>query len=397
MRNFTTVKRVVIKLGTNVLSTAGHVDANFLGVIARQVAQLMRQKRQVLLVTSGAIGMGRMAMGISSGIMDVKKRQACAAVGQSILMQQYQQAFNRYKLKIAQVLLTNAIFNNRRYYVNIKNTVETLLNMSVVPIINENDCVSIDEIGLAFGDNDKLSALVASKIDAELLIMLTDVDGFYSGNPRDDKSAQKIPVVYEINPEIEAMAGNAGSQLGTGGMASKLSAIRIAAQAGCRVVLAHGRQENVISRIMAGETLGTLFLPRRRLSNRKRWVLNHKAEGTIYIDSGAATALNQHRSLLLVGITAVTGRFNAGDIVEIAVKEAKDVKKACEAGIDSADTTDNSDTTIIAKGITRVSSNDVQEMLKEIKHQLQPQKSQPKTRRKAIVHANDTVLLGNYI
>ena len=349
----------MVKVGTNVLSKDGGVDTDFLGVIAGQIAELMRQQRQVILVTSGAIGMGKGALGIPSQIKDVKKRQVCAAVGQGILMHHYQQAFSAHGQKVGQVLLTYANFNNRKYYVNLKNTMETLLSMKIVPIINENDCVSIDEIDLAFGDNDKLSALVASKIDAQLLIMLTDVAGLYDKNPRTSQSAQLIPVVYEITRQIETMAGKAGSALGTGGMASKLEAIRIAAHGGCKVVLAAGREKDVILRIIAGEEIGTLFLPKQRLSNRKRWILNCPAQGRIEIDAGAAAALRNRKSLLLEGITGATGKFRAEEVVQIGAT---------------------------AKGIVEVSAGELTALLEE------KEKNQPQPR-KVIVHADNLVLL----
>ncbi len=317
MRNFTKTQRLVIKVGTNVLSLNSGVDTDFLRVIARQIAQLVAQGRQIILVTSGAIGMGAGALGIAGKITDVKTRQACAAVGQSILMHQYQQAFSVFDQKVAQVLLTNNILSNRRSYLNLRNTMDTLLSMGIVPIINENDCVSIDEIDLAFGDNDRLSALVASKMDAELLIILTDVAGLYRRRPRPGHSDPVIPLVHEITDEIRAMAGKAGSHVGTGGMLSKLQAIDIAAQGGCKVVLAHGREKDVIAKIVAGTDIGTLFLPKRRLSNRKRWILNCPAQGSILIDPGAANALKCRKSLLLVGVTAIKGRFDSGDVVDI--------------------------------------------------------------------------------
>jgi len=360
MRDFSQAKRIVIKVGTNVLSRAGRVDTGFLQVVAGQISQLVKQGRQVILVTSGAIGMGAGTLNIDKKITSVKMRQACAAIGQSILMHEYQMAFGRCGQLAGQVLLTNAIMSNRKYYVNIKNAVETMLSMSVVPIVNENDCVSIDEIGLAFGDNDLLSALVASKIDAELLIILTDVDGLYDKNPRKSKTAKLVPVVYELTDEIEAMAGKAGSQLGTGGMKSKINAIRIAAQGGCKVILANGRTDDVILKIVNGREIGTLFLPKRRLSNRKRWILNAQAKGYIEIDPGAKKAIKDNRSLLLVGITAVKGSFKPGDIVEIGNT---------------------------AKGIPDISSAKLKTMLKQKKQH------KPGKKPKAIVHANNIVLL----
>jgi len=353
MRDFSKTKRIVIKVGTNVLSKKGKVDTDFLCVIA----ELVKQGREVMLVTSGAIGMGAGALGINKKLSDVKMRQACAAVGQSILMHEYQKAFGKHQQKVAQVLLTNRIMSARKNYINLKNAVETLLGMGVVPIVNENDCVSTEEITLSFGDNDRLSALVASKIDAELLIMLTDVAGLCEKDPRKSRQSQLIRVVHEITEQIEAMAGVAGTQLGTGGMASKIAAIRIASDGGCKVVLGHGRTKNVILRIVQGEEIGTLFLPKRRLSNRKRWILNSLAAGTIEVDPGAAKAVMNSRSLLLVGVTEVKGDFEAGAVVNI-----------CD----------------IAKGICKLSSEQLRNLLK--------QKEQNKGRKhRAIVHINDMV------
>ncbi len=355
LRNFDEVKRIVVKVGTNVLSCDGAVDEAFLDVIAGQIASLRQTGRQVILVTSGAIGMGAGALELKRPVKTVKLRQACAAVGQGILMHAYRQAFARTGQQVAQVLLTNAILANRKHYVNLKNAVETLLGLDVVPIVNENDCVSIAEIDLAFGDNDKLSALVASKIDAELLIMLTDVDGLYDANPRRNTAARLIPTVHEVTDEIDAMAGHAGSHLGTGGMKTKLDAIRIAAQGGCKAVLANGRAENVI---VAGEPVGTLFTPKRRLSNRRRWILNSPVRGQLSIDAGAHAAVLAHRSLLAVGIDAVEGTFQAGDVVAIGN---------------------------VAKGVCDVSSGELQTLLAS-----QHAKA---THRKAIVHVDNSVLL----
>jgi len=364
MRDFTKTKRIVIKVGTNILSAAdGDVDTTFLRVIAGEIAELMRQGRQVILVTSGAIGMGASALGIRKQITEVKMRQACAAVGQGILMQEYRRALEKHGVTAGQVLLTHRIMSGRTSYVNIKNTLETLLGMSVLPIVNENDSVSIDEIDLAFGDNDKLSALVASKIDAELLIMLSDVAGLYDANPQQNKDARLIPVVPQITPEIEAMAGAAGSRFATGGMTSKLAAVHIAANAGCKVVLADGRLKNVIGRTVAGDQIGTLFLPKRRLSNRKRWILNSHPQGRIDIDPGAAEAVKSNRSLLLVGITAVEGTFRPGDVVEVGD---------------------------FAKGVCDISSTELREMI-VLRSQEPPS---TKAKRRAVVHVNNLVVLG---
>ncbi|MBI9018838.1 MAG: glutamate 5-kinase [Phycisphaerae bacterium] len=354
MRNFTKTKRIVIKVGTSTLTgDDGLIDIGYIDRLARQIALMVNDNHQVMLVSSGAIGMGASALNIIGKVKNVKTRQACAAVGQGILMRQYQKSFARYGLNAGQILLTNTILNNRKYYVNLKNAVETMLAMKVVPVVNENDCISVEEIDLAFGDNDKLSALVASKIDAELLIILTDVDGLYDKNPKKSKDARLIEVIHEITDKIEAAAGDAGSALGTGGMKSKLAAIKIAAQGGCKVILAPGYEENVIDRIIAGENIGTLFMPKRRLSNRKRWILNSKSVGSISIDGGAIKALQSSHSLLTVGITAIEGKFKKGDVVNIAD---------------------------VAKGIARFDNDQLNELLK--------------TKNKTIaVHINDLVLL----
>jgi len=245
----------------------------------------------------------------------MKMRQACAAIGQPLLMQEYRKAFARYGVTVAQVLLTAQVLNNRRTYLNLRNSIETLLKLAVVPVLNENDSVSTDEIGSAFGDNDKLSALVASKVDADLLILLSDIDALYDRNPRKFADARAIPAVFEITADIIRSAGGRGSTHGTGGMKTKIEAAKIAANAGFRIVLADGRVKNVISRIIAGEEIGTVFMPRRKLSNRSRWILNSRPAGTINIDEGAMRAVKNRKSLLPSGVISVKGSFEAGAVV----------------------------------------------------------------------------------
>jgi glutamate 5-kinase len=249
--------------------------------------------------------MGTGQLEISRQVLDMKMkmRQACAAIGQPLLMAEYRKAFARYGITVAQV--------------------ETLLKLGVVPILNENDSVSTDEIGSAFGDNDKLSALVASKIDADLLIMLTDIDSLYDRNPRRFADANPISTVYEITDQITRAAGKRGSKYAVGGMKTKLEAAKIASNAGCRIVLANGRARNVIGRILAGRAIGTVFMPRRKLSNRARWILNSAPAGTITIDAGAIEAVRRRKSLLPSGVVAVEGVFKAGAVVML-----NDVAKA---------------------------------------------------------------------
>ena len=240
-----------------------------------------------------------------------------------------------------------------------------LLSWNIVPIINENDTVVVDE--LKFGDNDNLSAMVTNLAESHLLINLTDIDGFFDMDPRTNKDARLISRIEKVSRGVMRYANSIPGFLGTGGMASKIAAIRMAADAGCRTVLAHGRARLVVPRIVAGEEIGTLFLPKRRLSNRKRWIMNSRAEGTIQIDAGAADALNHRRSLLLVGITSVEGTFHAGDVVRIGST---------------------------AKGVSSVSSAKLGEFLQEQQsEQSKGNTGVQKTKRKAIVHVNDLVVL----
>ncbi len=317
MRNFADSKRIVIKIGTNTLTRDGGIDGSYVRAMAGQVAHLRTCGKQIVIVTSGAIGMGAMQLQHTGPIRDMKDRQAFAAIGQPLLMAEYRKAFQRYPIAVGQVLLTADVLDHRRTYLNLRNAIETLLAMGVVPILNENDCVSTEEIGSAFGDNDRLSALVASKIDADLLIILSDINALYDKDPRQHPDAKPIPTVFQITEEILRGAGDKGSTFSTGGMKTKLAAAKIAADAGCRVVLAHGREKDVVRRIIAGEPVGTIFMPKRRLSNRARWILNSHAAGVIRVDDGAMRAIANHKSLLPSGITAVEGVFEAGTVVLI--------------------------------------------------------------------------------
>lgn len=314
-RDFSKVKRIVVKIGTNILTKNGGVDVGYVRRVVTQISSLVKTGRQVVIVSSGAIGMGADQLDVTGKVTNIKVRQACAAIGQPLLMQEYRKSFMRHRVTVAQVLLTAEVLNNRTTYLNLRNSIETLLKLGVVPILNENDSVSTDEIGSTFGDNDKLSALVASKIDADLLIMLSDIDALYDKNPRKFGDAKAIPTVYEITEGIVRSAGGKGSQHATGGMKTKLEAAKIASNAGCRMVLADGRLKNVIGRIMAGEEIGTIFMPKRKLSNRARWILNSAAAGVINIDEGAMRAVRAHKSLLPSGVVSVEGSFEAGVVV----------------------------------------------------------------------------------
>lgn len=332
MRDFADAKRIVIKVGTSTLTTGSGIDRAYIEQLARQVAELCRQGRQPVIVSSGAIGMGMSKLSLAERPSEIPMRQACAAVGQPILMAEYSRCFEQFGILTAQVLLTAEVFNNRKSYLNLRNAIETLLRIPAVPILNENDSVSTDEIGTTFGDNDRLSALVASKIDADLLIILTDIDALYDKDPRRHPDARPIETVHQIDQQLIAAAGGSGSKLGTGGMRTKLEAARIASDAGCKMVLAHGRTDNVVQRIVAGETIGTLILPKRRLTNRQRWILNSVPAGTIYIDNGAVRAIQNNKSLLPSGVISVDGLFEAGQVVWLNQK-AKAVTSLSSAEI----------------------------------------------------------------
>lgn len=302
------------------------MDVEAMRRFSDQIASLIREGKQVLLVSSGAIGMGAAELGLKNRVTEVRMRQACAAIGQPLLMHQYRECFSRHGITIAQVLITREVLNNRRTYLNLQASVEKLLSLNVVPVFNENDSIAVDEIGLAFGDNDRLSAMVASKIDADLLIILTDIDGLYDADPKSDPEARRVAVVPKITEEVMGWAGTPGSTFSTGGMRTKLLAAEIASSAGCSIVLAHGAEDDVLPRICRGEDIGTLFLAGRRLSARNRWIINSAAKGTVWIDDGAVQALRRHKSLLPPGIIGVEGLFSAGEVVAV-----NDVAKAVTA------------------------------------------------------------------
>jgi len=312
------VTRAVIKIGTNTICDEdGQVDSDYLDGIARQVLELERMGIQSIIVTSGAIGSGSSELGLDEVQKDIPHKQACAAVGQAALMLTYREVFARHKKSVGQLLLTYDAFSDRKVYLNLRKTVDALFELGVIPIVNENDVISTDEIGATFGDNDKLSALVASKVDADLLILLTDVDGLYDRNPETDKDARFIDTVDEITKDIEMMAGGGTSGRSRGGMKTKINAARIAMGAGCNTVIANGRADDVIVRIVRGDNVGTFFSAKALYSNRERWILYASPRGKITVDTGAEEALRDGGSLLPCGITSVEGRFKEGDVVRL--------------------------------------------------------------------------------
>jgi|SRR3989344_2503499 len=308
--------KIVLKIGTNTLTRNGAIDDSFMGEIVGQIVNLKKEGNEIIIVTSGAIGFGAAELGIKQKVRDVKLRQATAAIGQIILMEKYAMLFRKYSVRVAQLLLSYADFSERKRYLNLNNSLETLLKLGVVPIINENDPVAIDEIGATFGDNDKLSALIASKIEADTLILLTDVQGLYDKNPKSSKDARLIPYVHEITPEMISSAEHAGSLFSKGGMKTKLHAAQICQDAGCNVIIAHGREKNVLQRSLKRE-IGTFFVARKRLRNKERWILHASTKGSITIDEGARAALLAHKDILPVGIVSWEGIFSDKDIIEI--------------------------------------------------------------------------------
>jgi len=314
--------RIVAKFGTSLLTGgSNHLDENIMSRLVAQVAQLHQQGLEVLVVSSGAIASGRYKLGLTKERRGIPFKQVLASVGQNRLMQAYEQLFSQYDITVAQALLTKADLSDRAGYLNARNTLLALLELRVVCIVNENDVVAVDEIQEAkFGDNDNLSAMVANLVDADLLLILTDTAGLYTADPHRDPDARLISQVERIDSEIERLAAETPASLGTGGMITKIEAARLATASGVTVVIADGRESDIILRLVAGEATGTRFLPAAsKLESRKRWMLSGlSTKGKLVVDSGAAMALKkQNRSLLAAGIKQVDGDFQRGDIVNI--------------------------------------------------------------------------------
>ena len=328
-------QRIVVKAGTAILSGGGEdsagVNLAVLSSIVRQICQLREQGAEVMLVTSGAIAVGRAALALrqaqderwDAASRDIRSRQVAAAVGQSRLMQIYQEQFAVHGVTVAQALLTIGDLSNRQSYLNVRNTLQGLLELGVVPLLNENDVVAVDEIGAVFGDNDRLSALVANLVDADLLLILTDIDGLYTADPRHDPSATLIRHVERVDESVEALAGKHLQPWARGGMPTKLDAARLVTTSGIPMIMAHGRDDGVALRAARGEPVGTYFQAAdEKLEARKRWLLNLLTQGGIAqrgqvtVDDGAVAALvEHHRSLLPAGVREVVGGFGRGDAV----------------------------------------------------------------------------------
>ncbi len=317
MGTLKTAKRVVIKIGSALLVDAetGALKSDWLASLAEDVGRLKARGADVVLVSSGSIALGRGALGLPKTALSLEQSQAAAAVGQIRLARAYEEALARYGATTAQVLVTLEDSADRRRYLNSRATLETLLSLGAVPIVNENDTVATDEI--RFGDNDRLAAQVAVTVGADHLVLLSDVDGLYTGNPREDATATRFDVVEAITPEIEAMAGDAGSGLSKGGMKTKVMAAKTATGAGCAMTITEGSRFNPLKKLEEAAP-HTLFLagsdPK---TSRKKWIASLKPQGDIVVDEGAVSALQRGKSLLPAGVKAVYGTFGRGDSVTI--------------------------------------------------------------------------------
>nr|WP_321464526.1 glutamate 5-kinase [uncultured Desulfobulbus sp.] len=311
---FDQAKRVVLKVGSAVLTNDNGLDLDIIANIARQVSFLHATGREVILVSSGAVAAGRKRLGIvKTPHEELKVKQALAATGQGLLMQAYEQAFAEFDQSVAQVLLTHADLSNRGRYLNVRNTILTLFEFGVVPIINENDTVSAEE--LRFSDNDTLGALMTNMIGADMFIILTDVDSLYTGNPSVDSEARPIYTIASITKDIEKMAGNSTSSLGTGGMMAKIRAAKMVAACGGCSFIGPGKHPEILKTLFSGELVGTFFLPGQgKINRRKHWIAYVlKPQGFVVVDNGARRALvEQGKSLLPSGITEIRGSFPVG-------------------------------------------------------------------------------------
>lgn len=333
------VKRIVVKVGTSTLThSTGLLNLNRIENLVRQLSDVHNRGIEVILVTSGAIGAGVGKLGLKSKPKTIPEKQAAAAVGQGILLHMYEKLFSEYGKIVGQILLTRDDISHRMRFLNASNTFYALLEQGVIPIVNENDAIVVDEI--KFGDNDTLSAMVASLVNADLLILLTDIDGLYDSNPKTNPNAKFISHVKEITDEIVASAEGAGSSLGTGGMITKINAGKIAISSGSSMIIVNGDGPNILNDILDGKDLGTFFEAQNRpLQARKHWMaFGIKPNGSIIVDPGAEKAIIEcHKSLLPKGILSVEGSFSEGEVVSIL----------------------NSNKEEIAHGVTNYNSSDI--------------------------------------
>ena len=336
------VKRVVIKIGSGVLTSKNGLNLNIIDDLTTEICRLRKKGFEIILVSSGAIAAGLKKAGLSKRPVSVSQMQALAAMGQSNLIMAYEEAFSRLGAKAAQILLTRDDLTHRRRFLNARNTLRTLLSWGIIPIINENDTVGTDEI--KFGDNDNLSALVVNLTESHLLVNLTNIDGLFDKDPRKHSDAQLIPLVEKVDRRLTQAANAIPGFLGTGGMASKLAAVKTIGMGGIACIIANGLKPNILKDIFAGKPCGTFFLPEvSALNSRKQWIaFTKKTKGTITIDAGAQNALTQNgKSLLPSGIIGIQDKFSVGDSVVIQ----------------------NSDKQMIALGMVNYNSGDLQRIM----------------------------------
>lgn len=315
MATLSAARRLVVKIGSALLVDNGELRADWLASLAEDVAAARARGQDVILVSSGSIALGRAVLALPDGPLALERSQAAAAVGQIRLARAYEQALAPHGIKTAQILLTLEDSANRRRYLNSRATLETLLTLGTVPIVNENDTVATDEI--RFGDNDRLAAQIAVTVGADALILLSDVDGFYSGNPKTDPSARRFERIQEITPEIEAMAGDAGTGLSKGGMKTKLMAAKTATAGGAAMVISLGSRNNPLKAIEEGASATWFDAETDPQAARKRWIAAMKPKGEVHVDDGALAALQRGNSLLPAGVTSVAGHFGRGEPVAI--------------------------------------------------------------------------------
>lgn len=344
-------KTLIVKVGSSLVTNNGEgLDRSAIAAWAAQISALIAQGKQVVLVSSGAVAEGMQRLGWKKRPVEVNELQAAAAVGQMGLVQMYESCFSQHGLHTAQILLTHEDLSDRKRYLNARSTLKTLLNLKVIPIINENDTVVTEEI--RFGDNDTLGALVANLIEADTLVILTDQQGLYSSDPRKDSSAQFINFEMAGNPALEKMAGGAGSNVGTGGMLTKILAAKRAANSGAHTIIASGREPNVLVRLSAGEAIGTqLQAGQMKIVAKKQWLADHlRIGGKLVLDAGAANVLTKEgKSLLAIGVVDVQGAFERGDVV------------ACV----------NADGVELARGIVNYNSQEVARIKRKPSHEIE--------------------------
>jgi len=343
------INRLVIKLGSNILTTDQGLNITVIRHLAMQVHQLIEKGKQITIVSSGAIAAGMRKLNLKSKPSEIPLRQAIAAIGQAGLIQEYEKAFDFFDHKVAQVLLTRTDLSNRTRYLNARNTIRALLDWNVTPIINENDTVAVEEI--KFGDNDQLSAMMALMLNADLLINLTDIEGLFDKDPRKYDDARLIPLVSSITRDLENCASDIPGTLGTGGMLTKIKAAQKVTTAGIPMVIAKASMD-ILSQILDGQNVGTFFIPmNQKMKNRKCWIaFSKKTRGQVQIDDGANHAIfNKGTSLLPIGVIGVQGKFSIGDAISIETQTGQEI------GI----------------GLTNYSSDDIQLIMRKKSHEIE--------------------------